>query len=261
MIMSETQPLVSMRALFEAGVHFGHRTRYRNPRMSPYIHGVRSGVNIINLDKTLPRLKEALAAVSKVAAQNGKVLFVGTKRPAQELIAEHATRCGMPYVNHRWLGGTLTNYKTVKKSIRHFQDLEAMQQSGELDRMTKKEGLTITRKTEKMNKVLCGLKNIGGLPDLLLVIDVGHERIAIKEANRLTIPVIGIVDTNHDPEGIDYCIPGNDDSTSAIGLYLSYFSQAIIDAKEAQKTTSGHYEEYVEELESVMETPAGENLS
>jgi small subunit ribosomal protein S2 len=221
-----------MREMLEAGVHFGHLTRFREPTMIPYLYCVQNGVHIINLEKTLPLFDRALRFVSKIAASNGKILFVGTKRSAKQLVAEYAKKCGMPYVDHRWLGGELTNYKTIKQSIRRLRDLETMSQDGTLNHLTKKEGLSLMRELEKLERSLGGIKEMGGLPDALFVIDVGNEKIAVKEANRLKIPVIGIVDTNHNPEGVDYLIPGNDDAMRAIDLYLKAVTETILSAKQ-----------------------------
>lgn len=222
---------VTMKQMLEAGVHFGHRTRFWHPKMAEYIYGSRNKVHIINLEKTLPLLKNALNVVNRITAQKGKILFVGTKRAAQDIIREEATRCGMPYVNHRWLGGMLTNYKTVRQSIKRLKDLESMKSTGGFDKLIKREALQLGREMEKLENSLGGIKDMGGLPDALFVIDVGYEHIAVAEAKRLGIPVIGIVDTNHTPEGIDYLIPGNDDSMRAIQLYASVVSDTISVAK------------------------------
>lgn len=238
---------LSMREMLEAGVHFGHLTRFRDPSMSPFIYCIQNGVHIINLEKTLPLFKEALKFVSKIASKNGKILFVGTKRSAKQLVAEYAQKCGMPYVDHRWLGGELTNYKTIKQSIRRLRDLELMSQDGTLNHLTKKEGLSLMRELEKLERSLGGIKEMGGLPDALFVIDVGNEKIAVKEANRLSIPVIGIVDTNHNPEGVDYPIPGNDDAMRAIDLYLKAMTETILAAKQ-QADHSGLASKYKEEF-------------
>ena len=238
---------VNIREMLEAGVHFGHLTRFRDPSMSPYIYCAQNGVHIINLEKTLPMFREALKFVSKIASKNGKILFVGTKRAAKKLVAEYAKLCGMPYVDHRWLGGELTNYKTIRQSIRRLRELEAMSQDGTLHHLTKKEGLKLKRELEKLEQSLGGIKEMGGLPDALFVLDVGNERIAVKEANRLSIPVIGIVDTNHNPAGVDYPVPGNDDAMRALDLYLKSVAQTILAAKQAEKSTSPKFkEEFVE---------------
>lgn len=222
---------VTLREMFEAGVHFGHQTRYWNPKMAPYIFGSKQKIHIIDLDKSLPLFQEALKFVSQVAAKNGKILFVATKKAAQEIICEEAKRCGMPYINHRWLGGTLTNHKTIRQSRNHFRDLEMLRDSGKLENFTKKEALGITREIAKMERNLGGLRTLGGLPDAIFVIDVGHEKIAVSEANKLSIPVIGVVDTNHDPKSIDYVIPGNDDAIRAIKFYATHMADAIIEAR------------------------------
>ena len=200
---------VSMKDMLKAGVHFGHQTRYWNPKMKQYIFGARNKIHIINLEQTIPAFNEALAAVESLAARNKKILFVGTKRAAGKIIKEQAARAGMPYVDHRWLGGMLTNYKTIRGSIKRLRDLEAQEADGTLDRLTKKEALMLRRAKEKLERSIGGIKEMGGLPDALFVIDVDHERIAVTEANSLKIPVIGVVDTNSDPVGVDYAIPGD----------------------------------------------------
>ena len=223
---------VSMRQMLEAGVHFGHQTRFWNPKMAPYIFGDRSKIHIINLEKSLPLFKDAVNFIGSMAANRGKVLFVGTKRSAQEVIREEATRCGMPYVNHRWLGGMLTNWKTVKQSIKRLKELEIMSDDGTFERLTKKETLTLTRELEKLERSLGGIKDMGGVPDAVFVIDVGHEKIAVAEAKKLGIPVIGVVDTNNSPDNIDYIVPGNDDAIRAIRLYAQGISEAVIVGRE-----------------------------
>lgn len=227
---------VSMRDMLEAGVHFGHRTRYWNPKMAEYIFGSRNKIHIINLEKTLPLFNDAINYIGKIAANNGKVLFVGTKRAAQGVIREQAARCGMPYVDHRWLGGMLTNYKTVRQSVKRLRDLEKMQEEGLFERMIKKEALQLSRELEKLECSLGGIKHMSGLPDAIVVVDVGYEKIAICEANRLRIPVVGIVDTNNSPDGVDYVIPGNDDAMGAINIYISAMADAILDAKDHAAT-------------------------
>ncbi|HIJ22276.1 MAG: 30S ribosomal protein S2 [Gammaproteobacteria bacterium] len=224
---------VSMRQMLEAGVHFGHQTRFWDPKMAPYIFGDRNKIHIINLEKTLPMFQDAMNFIGGIAAKNGKVMFVGTKRAAQKIVSEEALRAGMPYVNHRWLGGMLTNFKTVKQSIRRLKDIQAMREDGRLDRLTKKEGLMMTRELEKLERTLGGIQDMGGLPAAIMVIDTGHESIAIKEAKKLGIPVIGVVDTNNNPEEVDYIIPGNDDAIRAIQLYVRAAADAIVDAKTA----------------------------
>jgi small subunit ribosomal protein S2 len=225
---------VSMRALLEAGAHFGHRTRSWNPKMEPYIFGSRNQIHIINLEKTLPMFHDVLNYVGRLASNKAKILFVGTKRAAQESIREHAKRCGMPYVDHRWLGGMLTNYKTVRQSIYRLKELKEMREKGLFDDMIKKEALMLTRELDKLEKGLGGIEDMGGLPDALFVIDVGFENIAVEEANRLKIPVIGIVDTNNSPDKIDYLIPGNDDSMKAIEIYVKAVADEILSAKQMQ---------------------------
>lgn len=230
---------VTMRQMLEAGVHFGHQTRFWHPKMSPYIFGERNKIHIINLEQTLPLFREATNFIGNLAARRGKVLFVGTKRAAQESVEREAIRCGMPYVNRRWLGGMLTNYKTVKQSIRRLTDLESLIESGGLERVSKKEGLQIRRELEKLNRGLAGIKNMGGLPDALFIIDVGHERIAVAEAQKLGIPVVAVVDSNNTPDGCDYVIPGNDDAIRSISLYTSAMADAILDARITANASAG----------------------
>ncbi|KTD26875.1 30S ribosomal protein S2 [Legionella israelensis] len=225
---------VSMRELLEAGAHFGHRTRYWNPKMAEYIFGSRNKIHIINLEKTLPMLRDVTNYVGRLAANNAKILFVGTKRAAQESIRRHAERCGMPYVDHRWLGGMLTNYKTVRQSIIRLKELKEMRDKGLFNTMIKKEALMLNRELEKLEQGLGGIENMGGLPDALFVIDVGFEHIAVEEARKLRIPVIGVVDTNNSPDNIDYIIPGNDDSMRAIDIYVRCIADAILDAKQGK---------------------------
>ncbi|HWK53925.1 MAG TPA: 30S ribosomal protein S2 [Hyphomicrobiales bacterium] len=220
---------VSMKDMLQAGVHFGHQCRYWNPKMSQYIYGARNKIHIINLEHTLPAFNQALSIVKGMAERKQKVLFVGTKRAAGKIVKAEAARAGMPYVDQRWLGGMLTNYKTIRASIRRLRDLEAQATDGTFDRLTKKEVLMRRRAQEKLEKSIGGIKDMGGLPDALFVIDVDHERIAISEANKLGIPVIGIVDTNSSPEGIDVVIPGNDDAIRAIQLYAESFANACIE--------------------------------
>jgi small subunit ribosomal protein S2 len=222
---------ISMRDMLEAGVHYGHRTRSWNPKMAPYIFGVRNNIHIINLELTLPMYRDALNAIGTIASNAGKILFVGTKRSAHDAIREEARRCGMPYVNHRWLGGMLTNYKTVRQSIKRLKALEQMVSTGGLERMIKREALEMSREMTKLERSLGGIKDMAGLPDALFVVDVGHENIAVTEANKLMIPVFGIVDTNNSVKGIDYIIPGNDDSMRAIRLYLAGVTDVILNAK------------------------------
>ena len=238
---------VTMRQMLEAGVHFGHQTRFWHPKMSPYIFGERNKIHIINLEKTLPMFRDATNFIGRVAAKRGKILFVGTKRAAQESIEREATRCGMPYVNRRWLGGMLTNYKTVKQSIRRLTDLEQMIEGGGLDRLSKKEGLQLRRELDKLNRGLAGIKNMGGLPDAMFIIDVGHERIAVTEAQKLGIPVVAVVDTNNPPDGCDYIIPGNDDAIRSISLYTQAMADAILDARlTLSDNATGAQDDFVE---------------
>ncbi|MEI8600366.1 30S ribosomal protein S2 [Shewanella sp. PP-Sp27a-2] len=217
---------VSMRDMLQAGVHFGHQTRYWNPKMKPFIFGARNGVHIINLEHTVPMFNEALAFISNVASKKGKVLFVGTKRAAGEAIKESALSCDQFYVDHRWLGGMLTNWKTVRQSIKRLKELESQSVDGTFDKLTKKEALMRTRELEKLEKSLGGIKNMGGLPDVLFVIGADHEHIAIKEANNLGIPVVAVVDTNSAPDGVNYIVPSNDDAMRAIRLYTSSVAAA-----------------------------------
>ncbi len=221
----------TMRQMLEAGVHFGHQTRFWNPKMAPFIFGHRNKIHIINLEKTLAKYNEAMDFVKKMAAKKGTILFVSTKRQAREILAEEAQRAGMPYVDDRWLGGMLTNFKTVKQSIKRLKDLEQMKEDGSFERLTKKEALTMSREMDKLMKSIGGIKEMNGLPDAIFVIDVGYHKIAITEAGKLGIPVVGIVDTNHSPEGIGYIIPGNDDSSSAIRLYARGVADAILEGK------------------------------
>lgn len=221
---------LSMRDMIKAGVHFGHKTRYWNPKMKPFIFGSRNRVHIINLEKTIPMFNSALLALQKITSRKGRVLFVGTKRAASKEIKKSAIACKQFYVNHRWLGGMLTNWKTVRQSISRLKDLEVESQNGTFSKLTKKEVLIRTRELDKLENSLGGIKNMGGLPDALFVIDAEHEQIAIKEANNLCIPVFSVVDTNSNPDGIDYVIPGNDDAIRAINLYLHIISQDIINS-------------------------------
>ncbi|CAG4882219.1 30S ribosomal subunit protein S2 [Georgfuchsia toluolica] len=221
----------TMREMLEAGVHFGHQTRFWNPKMAPYIFGHRNKIHIVNLEKTLAKYQEAMAFLKKLSAKKGSVLFVSTKRQAREILAEEAQRAGMPYVDERWLGGMLTNFKTVKLSIKRLKDLEQMSMDGTFERLSKKEALTAKRELEKLQKSIGGIKDMTGLPDALFVIDVGYHKIAIVEANKLGIPVIGVVDTNHSPAGVDFIIPGNDDSSRAIRLYAQGAADAILEGR------------------------------
>ncbi len=220
--------------MLQAGVHFGHRTRFWDPKMAPYIFGARNKIHIIDLEKTVPLFDDALNYISRLAANKCKILFVGTKRAAQNIIQEQAIRCDMPYVDHRWLGGMLTNYKTVKLSINRLKDLERMKESGAFEKMIKKEALMLNRELNKLHCSLNGIKNMNGLPDAIFIVDIGYEKIAVQEARRLRIPVIGIVDTNNSPDGVDYIIPGNDDSMKAIEMYVKTAADVIIEAKTPQ---------------------------
>jgi small subunit ribosomal protein S2 len=236
---------VSMRDMLSAGVHFGHQTRFWNPKMAPFIFGARNKIHIINLEKTLPAFNEALVEVRNMASKGKKVLFVGTKRAAAKVIAEQASRVGMPYVDQRWLGGMLTNYKTIRQSIKRLVDLETQSQDGTFDLLSKKEALLRTRMMNKLQSSLGGIKEMGGLPDAIFVVDVQHEHIAVTEANKLGIPVFGVVDSNTDPAGVDYVIPGNDDAIRAIRLYVTAFADAVAEGK-ANVATDVDPDEFVE---------------
>lgn len=253
--MSTTE--VSMRTLFDAGVHFGHLARFREPQMSEYIYGTKNKISIINLEKTLPLFRTAMDFINETANKGGKILFVGTKRSASKIIAESAQKCGMPYVNYRWLGGMLTNYKTIRQSIRRLNTLTKMQEDGTINLLTKKEGLTISRELAKLENSIGGIKAMGGLPDALFIVDVGHEKIAIQEANRLRIPVIGIVDTNSKPTGVDFIIPGNDDAMRSISLYTETVANIVLKARESSKSSANkkHKDEFVE-VDSAAEVAA-----
>ncbi len=224
---------ITMRQMLEAGVHFGHQTRYWCPKMAPYIFGSRNKIHIINLEKTLPMFEDALNYVGKLASKGGTILIVGTKRSAREAVRTQAQRCGMPYVDQRWLGGMLTNFQTVKQSINRLKELEAMENDGTFDRLSKKEVLMRRRELAKLEKTLGGIKNMSSVPDAMFVIDVGYERIAVSEARKLGIPLVAVVDTNNSPEGIDYVIPGNDDAIRAIQLYVTAIADAILEGKAA----------------------------
>lgn len=236
---------VTMRQMLEAGVHFGHQTRYWNPKMGQYIFGERNKIHIINLESTLPMFNDAMNFVGQIAAKRGKILFVGTKRAAGKSVKEQAMRCGMPYVNHRWLGGMLTNFKTVKQSIKRLKYLEKASSDGTFDTLTKKEVLMNSREMEKLEKSLGGIKDMNSLPSAVFIIDVGHEKIAVLEANKLGIPVIGVVDTNNKAAGVDYIIPGNDDAIRANNLYAETAAEAVLDAK-AANTEAVVSDEFVE---------------
>ena len=222
---------VTMREMLEAGCHFGHQTRFWSPKMAPYIIGHRNKIHIINLEKTLPMFQDALKFVRQVAANRGTILFVGTKRQSREIIAQEATRAGMPYVDSRWLGGTLTNFKTVKGSIKRLKDMAAAKEAGDWEKLSKKDALTNEREFDKLQKSLGGIQDLNGVPDAIFVVDVGYHKIAITEANKLGIPVIAVVDTNHSPEGVDYIVPGNDDSSKAVILYVRGIADAILEGK------------------------------
>ncbi len=247
----------SMREMLEAGVHFGHQTRFWNPKMAPYIFGHRNKIHIVNLEKTMVKYLEAMTFIRKLAAKKGNILFVGTKRQAREIVAEEARRAGMPYVDERWLGGMLTNFKTVKTSIKRLKELEQMAEDGSLDKLTKKEALTTRRELEKLQKSIGGIKDMAGLPDAIFVIDVGFHKIAVTEAGKLGIPVVGVVDTNHSPDGVDYMIPGNDDSSRAIRLYARGVADAILEGRsqslsDLEKQIAGD-DEFVEVEEEAAE--------
>jgi len=246
---------VTMREMLEAGVHFGHQTRFWSPKMAPYIFGARNKIHIVNLEKTLVKYNEAMEIVKKLSANRGNVLFVGTKRQAREIIAEEAARAGAAYVDQRWLGGMLTNFKTVKTSIKRLKDMELAVEAGDLDRMSKKEALTFRRELEKLQKSIGGIKEMGGLPDAIFVVDVGYHKITVTEASKLGIPVIGVVDTNHSPEGVDYVIPGNDDSSRAIQLYARGVADAILEGRSlaVQEIVAAGDDEFVEVQEAAAE--------
>jgi small subunit ribosomal protein S2 len=243
-----------MKEMLRAGVHFGHQCRYWNPKMEPFIFGSRNKIHIINLEQTVPAFNDALEAVADMADKKKKILFVGTKRAASKIVRAEAERAGMPFVNHRWLGGMLTNYKTIRGSIKKLKDLEAQETDGTLNRLTKKEALMRMRSKEKLERSIGGIKDMGGLPDALFVIDVDHERIAITEANSLRIPVIGVVDTNSNPEGIDYVIPGNDDAIRAIQLYAKAVADACIEGQKRGTSNSEFVE--VDDIDAGEESAA-----
>ena len=251
---------VSMRDLLQAGAHFGHQTRFWNPKMDQYIFGARNKIHIINLEHTVPAFNEALATVKRLAENKNQVMFVGTKRAAGKIVEEHARRCGMPFVSHRWLGGMLTNYKTIRSSIKRLRDLEEQERDGTFAKLTKKEALMRSRMKEKLERSIGGIKEMSGLPDVLFVVDVDHERIAVTEANKLGIPVIGIVDTNSDPDGVDYVIPGNDDAIRAIKLYVAAVADAVIAGKAAAGEVVAA-DEFVEVTEPEAESAPAEEAS
>ncbi len=245
---------VTMRQMLEAGVHFGHQTRYWAPKMAPYIYGERNNIHIFNLEKSLPALIDSTNYAGKVASKNGRILFVGTKRAARDAVRQAAESCNMPFVNRRWSGGMMTNFKTVKQSVKRLLELEAMRDDGSFERLSKKEALGLTREYEKLDRGMGGIKHMERLPDALFVVDVGHERIAITEANKLGIPVIGVVDTNNSPDGIDYVIPGNDDAIRAIQLYVEAMASAIQDGKRS----SGRMDEETAAAADAQAAPAEE---
>ncbi len=259
---------VTMRQMLEAGVHFGHQTRYWDPKMAPYIFGERNKIHIVNLEKSLPLYQDAVNFAGKLAANGGRIMFVGTKRAARDPIREEAERCGMPYVNHRWLGGMLTNFRTVKRSIRRFKELQEQKTDGTFDKLGKREVLSLQREMDKLERAFGGIVNMEALPDALFVVDVGYENIAVQEARKLGIPVMAVVDTNNSPREIDYVIPGNDDAIRSIRLYLRGIADAIIDARmaSAQAAVSGS-DEFVElpagaaEQAAAAEAPAAETAA
>ncbi|HET9046916.1 MAG TPA: 30S ribosomal protein S2 [Casimicrobiaceae bacterium] len=242
---------VTIRQMLEAGVHFGHQTRYWNPKMADYIFGQRNKIHIVNLEKTLALYNDAMKYVRQLASNRGTVLFVGTKRQARDIVKEEAMRCGMPFVDHRWLGGMLSNFKTVKGSIKRLKDLETMKTDGTFERMSKREALSLSRELDKLEKSLGGIKDMNALPDAVFVIDVGYHKIAVTEAKKLGIPIVAVVDTNHNPDGIAYVIPGNDDSSRAIRLYARGVADAVLEGKSqsVQEIVQGG-DEFVEEVAS-----------
>jgi len=255
----EMKMQVSMQDMLKAGVHFGHQTRYWNPKMASYIYGSRNKIHIIDLGKTLPLFQDALNFIGSTAAKKGKILFVGTKYAAQDIIQQEAERCKMPFVNRRWLGGMLTNYKTIRQSIKRLKELEAMFDSGKFGRLTKKEILNLEREKAKLMSSLGGIKNMGGIPDAIFVVDVGHEKIAILEAKRLGIPVIGIVDSNNDPDGVSYVIPGNDDSTRAIRYFASSVADAVLEARASMLDGNEGGDEFIEIEADAMKAPLADD--
>jgi small subunit ribosomal protein S2 len=239
-------PSVSMRQMLEAGVHFGHQTRFWNPKMAPFIFGERNKIHIINLEKTLPKYNEAAGFLKGIVSDGGTVLFVGTKRSARDAVQKEAARCGMPYVNQRWLGGMLTNFKTIRQSVRRLQELQELRDTGALDRRGKKEAQMLRREMDKLHRSLGGIKDMTALPDAMFVVDVGHENIAIHEAKKLGIPVVAVVDTNCSPDGIDYVIPGNDDAMRAIQLYAAGVADAVAEGRESGPQLPAGEDEFVE---------------
>jgi len=252
---------VTMREMLEAGVHFGHQTRFWNPKMAPFIFGERNKIHIINLEQTMPLCRDAVNYLSKVASKKGKILFVGTKRAASDSVKEEAIRCGMPFVNHRWLGGMLTNFRTVRASIKRLKELEDMAQSNAYEKINKKEILQLSREQEKLEKTLGGIKDMNGLPDVLFVVDVGYEDIAVLEASKLGIPVVGIVDTNNSPDNIDYIVPGNDDSMRAIKLYTKMIADAVLVGKESIVAAANSDDEMIEVEEASAESKPAVKIS
>jgi small subunit ribosomal protein S2 len=247
---------VTMRQMLEAGVHFGHQTRFWNPKMSPFIFGARNKIHIINLEKSLPMYQDALKYVRQVTANKGQILFVGTKRQAREIVKEEALRAGAPYVDYRWLGGMLTNFKTVKGSIKRLKDMDQMVADGSMEKLSKKEQLTMNREKEKLERSLGGIKDMGGVPDALFIIDVGFHKIAVTEAKKLGIPIVGVVDTNNSLDGVDYVIPGNDDSTRAIRLYARGVADAILEGRSQviqEMVAAPTSEDFVEVEEAVKQ--------
>ena len=247
---------VTMRQMLEAGVHFGHQTRFWNPKMSPFIFGARNKIHIINLEKSLPMYQDALKNVRQVTANKGQILFVGTKRQAREIVKEEALRAGAPYVDYRWLGGMLTNFKTVKGSIKRLKDMDQMVADGSMEKLSKKEQLTMNREKEKLERSLGGIKDMGGVPDALFIIDVGFHKIAVTEAKKLGIPIVGVVDTNNSLDGVDYVIPGNDDSTRAIRLYARGVADAILEGRSQviqEMVAAPTSEDFVEVEEAVKQ--------
>ena len=251
-------PQVTMRQMLEAGVHFGHQTRYWNPKMAPYIFGARGKIHIINLEKTLPLFNDAMNYVSGLAQKRGTILFVGTKRSAREAIKEEASRCGMPFVSMRWLGGMLTNFRTVKQSVSRLKELDAMESDGNYGKLVKHEVLGLQREREKLEASLGGIKAMDRLPDALFVIDIGHENIAVQEAKKLGIPVVAVVDTNYDPALVDYAIPGNDDAIRAVQLYTRAVADAVLEGKAAAPISGSSNDEFVE-LDAEGNPVAGED--
>ena len=237
---------ITMRQMLEAGVHFGHQTRYWNPKMAPYIFGARGKIHIINLEKTVPLFNDAMNFISGLAQKRGTIMFVGTKRSAREAIAEEAARCGMPYVSARWLGGMLTNFRTVKQSIARLKELEAAETDGSFAKLVKHEVLQRQREREKLENSLGGIKNMNGLPDALFIVDIGHENIAVEEAKKLGIPVVAVVDTNYNPELVDYAIPGNDDAIRAVQLYARAAADAVLEGKAAAPIMASGDDEFIE---------------